>query len=119
MSGDPQAPPRTQMLCALDDLVDGESAGLVAEIGGERSGLIVVRQGDDVYVYVNSCPHIGAPLDFMPGQFLTADKTMILCSTHGAVFQIEDGLCVQGPCVNRSLEPVACEVRGGEVWLTA
>ena len=103
-----------QPLCTLDELVDGESTALV-DFGHES--LIVVRQYKDVYIYVNSCPHIGAPLDFMPGQFLTADKTMILCSTHGAVFTIEDGLCVQGPCANQHLTAVKCEVRDGQVWL--
>lgn len=104
-------------LCALDDLVDGESTGLVAELNGADTSLIVVRQYTDVYIYVNSCPHIGAPLDFMPGQFLNPDKDMIQCSTHGALFRIEDGTCVFGPCADQGLEPVPCTVRDGQVWL--
>jgi len=104
-------------LCALDDLVDGESAGLVTEIDGARTGLILVRQGDDVFIYENSCPHIGAPLDFMPGQFLNPDKDLIMCSTHGALFRIDDGVCVHGPCTEKRLTPIECTVRDAQVWL--
>lgn len=104
-------------LCTVADIEDGESTALVTEMDGQRTSLIAVRQGDDIYLYVNSCPHILAPLDFIPGQFLTPEKDMILCSTHGALFRIEDGECVHGPCMNKRLDPVACSIRDGEVWL--
>lgn len=104
-------------LCQLDEIDDGESAGFVMELDGQRTGLIAVRQGDYVVLYVNSCPHILAPLDFMPGRFLTPEKDMILCSTHGALFRIEDGECVHGPCIGKHLTPVECTVRDGAVWL--
>ncbi len=104
-------------LCALDDIENTESAGMEAEIDGRPHPLILVRRGETVYAYINSCPHIGAPLDFKPGWFLTLDKSMINCANHGAHFRIEDGLCVAGPCVGKSLKPVPVIVKDGGVFL--
>lgn len=107
----------TAQLCRLHDIEDGESAAFTAELDGQRTGLLAVRKGADVFLYVNSCPHILAPLDFTPGRFLTPDKDMILCSTHGALFRITDGHCVQGPCAGKRLTAVPCTVHDDAVWL--
>lgn len=105
-------------LCRLDDVPEGDSNGFVAATpSGVRKPFLAVRQDERVCVYINSCPHTGAPLDFRPGQFLNHDKTLILCSTHGALFRIEDGFCVSGPCAGKSLEVVPTEVTGGTVYL--
>lgn len=100
-------------LCQLSDIEDGGSIGLVAN----DVSLILVRQGDDVFIYENNCPHIGAPLDFEPGQFMNLERDLIQCAMHGALFRIHDGHCVQGPCAGQHLTRVASEVRKGAVWL--
>ncbi len=106
------------VLCRLEDIADGDSNGFIAtRASGERLAVLAVRQGTRVFTYVNSCPHTGAPLDFQPGRFLSLDKTLIQCSTHGALFQIENGFCVQGPCAGKSLVPVAVVVENGIVCL--
>lgn len=106
-------------LCALHDIADGESAGFAVERGdGSKIGVMVIRQGDEVFLYENSCPHIGTPLDFTPGQFLDIDRAYIICSTHGALFRIGDGHCVSGPCAGDSLTPIAGFVRDGDVFVT-
>lgn len=102
-------------LCRLDDIADGGSAGFVIETAAGRRALMAVRRGDKVHVYVNSCPHTRAPLDFTPGKFLTHDGAYILCSNHGALFRIGDGLCVAGPCAGESLEAAETVVRDGIV----
>lgn len=104
-------------LCRVDDIAEGGSIGLSAVIDGRERALLAVRQRGDVYVYVNSCPHRGLPLDFKPGQFLTHDGEYILCSNHAALFRIEDGHCVGGPCVGAGLVPVAITVKDREVFL--
>lgn len=104
-------------LCQLDDIEDGGSAALIGELEGIRTSLIAVRQGDEVFLYVNSCPHIHAPLDFQPGRFLNLERDLIQCAMHGALFRIYDGFCVQGPCAGKHLTPVASEVRKGSVFL--
>jgi len=111
------APPKNR-LCRLDDIEDGGSQRFTAEVGGERKALLAVRRGADVYVYENSCPHVGAPLDFLPGRFLNAEGTLIQCANHGALFRIEDGHCVAGPCAGDGLKPVDISVEGEIVFIT-
>src|SRR2546429_9591896 len=72
-----------------------------------------VRAGDAVRGYVNRCPHAGHPLNLLPERFLTADGALILCSSHGALFEKGSGYCVAGPGAGRSLTPIALRVGGG------
>lgn len=73
----------------------------------------VVRQGDAVYAYENYCMHVGHPLNFKPDSFLTRDLSKIICASHGALYEIESGLCVAGPCPGKSLRPVSVDVIDG------
>ena len=67
--------------------------------------------------FVNRCPHAGSPLDWMPGQFLNLDRTHLQCATHDALFTLDGGECVAGPCAGDALEPVPVVVDGGQVRL--
>jgi len=102
------------VLCRLDHLPD--PGGRAFSVEGRRP-FFVVRRGGEAFGYLNRCPHAGTPLDWNPGTFLSWDKTEIQCSTHGAAFRIEDGLCIYGPCAGRSLQAVAVRVEDGVVRL--
>lgn len=104
-------------LCGLDEIADGEARGFDFGRGAEPREVFLVRDGRRVRGYVNSCPHLGTPLEFNPDGFLTAGGDYILCSTHGALFRIEDGHCVAGPCAGQRLEAVALRIEAGEVLL--
>ena len=78
----------------------------------------VVRRGDSVYAYQNYCVHVGHPLNWMPNAFLTKDRSAIICASHGAMYEIDSGLCVAGPCKGKSLRDVAVEVRDGIIYAT-
>ena len=78
----------------------------------------VVRKGDTVVAYQNLCPHAGHPLNWKPDSFLTPDRDAIICASHGAMFTIESGECIAGPCPGRSLKPVAVDVRDGRIRVT-
>jgi len=104
----------SRTLCLLDDIPDGEGRGFEVVDGDD---IFVVRRGAQVYGYVNICPHAASPLDWVENQFMSLDKSHILCATHGAEFRIDDGLCVLGPCRGKSLEAVSVSVRGGQVVL--
>jgi len=103
-----------RLLCALDDIADGGCKGFG---DGTASSLFAVRQGDEVFVYRNCCPHAGAPLNWMPDRFLNREKTLIICAAHGALFNIESGQCVAGPCPGQYLTSVPAEIRDGGVWV--
>jgi len=104
-------------LCTLNDVPDGGSNGFALDTDDGRCGLMVIRRGNGIVCYTNSCPHTGTPLDIQPGKFLDRAKAHILCTTHGALFNIDDGLCIAGPCVDDHLTPIATEVRDGAVFV--
>ncbi len=66
---------------------------------------------------MNSCPHIGTPLDWLPDRFLSHDGSRIVCATHGAEFRIADGECVLGPCFGQRLEPVTIQIEDGTIFV--
>jgi nitrite reductase/ring-hydroxylating ferredoxin subunit len=110
------APPR--VLCRVDDIPDGGTRGFPPAPGG-FTGLFAVRHGARVLVYVNSCPHLGVPLDWAPDRFLSADRSLIVCATHGAEFAIADGTCLRGPCSGDRLQAVAVTLHDGAVLVPA
>ena len=107
-------------LCRLDEIEDGEGRGFTLGEGVDALEVVVVREGDRIYGYVNSCPHTGTPLEWVENEFMSEDGGHIMCHTHGALFQIEDGHCIAGPCIGDTLQPLAVEVDGaGQVILLA
>lgn len=100
-------------LCQLDDIADPGSKGFLVQ--GQH--VFAVRQGQQVFVYVNRCPHRGIPLEWVPNQFLDSSGRLIQCASHGALFLPESGECVAGPCSGAHLSPLACHIEGGQVWL--
>jgi nitrite reductase/ring-hydroxylating ferredoxin subunit len=102
-------------VCHLDDLNDPDGRGSTLSLGEQSYDVFVVRQGLQVFGYLNSCPHTGSPLDWVPEQFLSLDKRYIQCATHDALFRLNDGYCIAGPCAGSRLTPVPVVVTGGEV----
>lgn len=102
------------ILCRLEEIPDGDSKGLSLEDGRD---ILVVRQGGAVFGYQNVCPHLFTPLEWQPDDFLDDSGQFIICATHGALFQIEDGECVAGPCQGESLTQVPLTVEDGAVKL--
>jgi nitrite reductase/ring-hydroxylating ferredoxin subunit len=77
----------------------------------------VVRRGDAVYAYQNFCMHAGHPLNYKPDSFLTRDGTRIICTSHGALYEIDSGVCVAGPCPGKKLRAITVEVRDGQIFV--
>lgn len=97
-------------VCTLEELAATGSRGFsVGEGEWPLRGFVVALSDGGVRAYVNTCPHAGHPLDLLPHRFLTADRSLIVCSSHGALFEPADGRCVAGPCTGRALRalPVA------------
>ena len=83
--GGNQALTEKTTLCALEDIDDPGSRGFEPEDGDP---FFSVRLGDQVFGYVNSCPHYGSTLEWKDDTFLSYDKDLIQCSLHGAMFRI-------------------------------
>ena len=97
-------------LCDYNELEELDSRGFyITELTPPRN-IFIVRRKDRVLGYENSCPHTMGPLDWSPNQFLNYDKEYIQCANHGALFEIEGGKCIYGPCAGQSLWPVELQV---------
>ena len=108
-----------RVVCRLADLEDYGSRAFTVGGGGWPLRGFVVRCGNEVRGYVNRCPHAGHPLDLRPHRFLTPDQAMILCSSHGALFDKDAGRCLAGPCAGERLRPIPLEVIGDIVLIAA
>ncbi len=86
--------------------------GLSLRRGDHEIKVIVVRQADEIFCYHNICPHTGINLDWMPDEFLDITGKLLQCSTHGALFQINDGYCISGPCTGQNLLPIKLKIEG-------
>lgn len=104
-----------QALCALGDIADPGAKGFVFREGDQLFMGFLVRQGPDVFGYIDRCPHAGLPLATFGDRFLTREGDLILCSSHGALFRPRDGLCIGGPCAGRALWPWRVRIEGGQV----
>lgn len=100
-------------LCSGAALGEGQSRGLkIADLS-----LLAVRRQGQVYLYENRCPHRGVPLEWQPDQFLDASGSLIQCATHGALFLIDSGECVAGPCAGQTLRALPCREDEQGIWL--
>ena len=90
-------------LAALDDIADGSARNFVLQMKAGRFHGFVVRKGDQVFGYRDRCPHMGLPLAHELDRYLTSGGELILCSWHGALFDVESGRCVGGPCSGAGL----------------
>lgn len=118
------------MLCRLDELVDGGTRGFQVE--GMRCKVILVRKGGQVFGWRDLCPHYagGTPMAWKRDAYMNGARTHLACHAHGAWFEIETGVCVQGPCLGKRLTrvPLRVDAEGGvhlerhnggdEVWPT-
>ena len=100
-------------LCHSDDIEEGYSRGF--ELGEQK--LFAVKKDAIIFVYENRCPHLGIELEWLEDQFLDQEGALIQCSTHGALFTIEEGDCVSGPCVGQQLRRLEVKLEAGEVFL--
>ncbi len=101
------------ILCAVSDIADGAAQEFSYRSGADIHDIFLQRRGGEIYAYVNICPHAGTPLNMDEGAFMEKTGTYLMCHTHGALFQLEDGLCVAGPCNGARLQSVDIKVENG------
>lgn len=100
-------------LCHFDDLANDSAKGFNL---GEQA-IFLVKKFGRVFAYHNRCPHLGLPLEWLPDKFLDAEAELIQCATHGALFVIETGECVTGPCSGQQLQAIAVDINDGEIYI--
>jgi nitrite reductase/ring-hydroxylating ferredoxin subunit len=106
------------VVCAAGALAEGgDGVRFELQRSGETVPAFAIRYGGRVYAYVNRCAHVGVELDWQPGRFFDADGMVLLCSTHGALYDPATGACRGGPCRGGGLIPIAIEEIDGAVML--
>ncbi len=114
------------------DAIDGEflcKADLLLERGrGIRFRIrmdqrivpaFAIRFDGRVHAFLNQCAHQAVELDWQPGQFFDTDGNLLVCATHGALYDPASGACRGGRCGGRGLTPVAVEEIHGSIYLAA
>ena len=84
------------------------------EGGADKEGF-VIRSGGRAFAYRNECRHIPMTLDWVENRFLSRDRCFLQCATHGARYEIESGLCVDGPPAGHRLRALPVEVVDDQV----
>lgn len=95
----------SELLCHIDDVTDPGSKGFKLKQGRKERLVFLVKKDGEIYAYENECPHAGINLEWQDDDFLDMDNTHIQCSVHGALFKIENGDCLGGPCNGSGLTP--------------
>lgn len=70
----------------------------------------VVRWQGECFAYENVCPHAGHPLNMTPDGFFNIDRSLLMCSSHGAMFEPRTGECIAGPCAGSALRELECRL---------
>lgn len=104
-------------ICDLSALPEDDSRGFSVTTSAGVADIFLVRKAGEIHGYLNQCPHTGGPLDWVPDQFLDLDRRWIQCATHDALFNIDGGLCIAGPCSGQSLTPIELVLEGGSVCM--
>ncbi len=68
----------------------------------------IVKKASKYFAYQNMCRHLSVTLDADNGDFFTHDKKHLQCHLHGAIYEIDTGLCIGGPCEGARLIPLDC-----------
>lgn len=80
--------------------------------------LILIKHETGVKAYLNNCPHQDVPLNEAYKIDVNPFEKSLKCSVHDAYFNVEDGCCTEGPCINEELEAVAIIVDdNGDIFL--
>jgi nitrite reductase/ring-hydroxylating ferredoxin subunit len=102
-------------LCTVETIGDPGARNFVLQIRDAWFHGFVVRKNGQVHGYVDRCPHAGLPLAQELDRYLTRDGALIQCSWHGALFNIDDGACLGGPCAGARLRPWPVEIKSGMI----
>ncbi len=100
----------TTNLCDISEIPDPGSKSFQLNDNGQSLEIFVVHKNAGFYAFINRCPHTGINLEWQEDRFLDLDQAFIQCATHDALFEIDSGRCIHGPCVGESLSAIVIEV---------
>ena len=105
-------------LCHINEVNDPGAMGFSLKQDRKERLLFIIKKDGVVYAYENKCPHAGINLEWQEHDFLDNEKNHIQCSAHGALFSIENGDCLGGPCNGNGLTSAQIEIdKDGNILL--
>lgn len=106
------------MLCHQDAIKENQTRSFTVDLFGRSQEIFLLKHDGEIKAFLNHCPHLGVPLNWQPDDFLSLERTHIQCATHGALFTLETGDCISGPCRGQALTPVAINISdSGDICL--
>jgi|GEM_PF-7085780 len=75
----------------LNQLHEGQA---VACDVGDDTTMVIIRSGDQLSVFRDICPHMGAPLS---EGIVCSEKKTLRCPWHGYLFSSDDGAMLDNP----------------------
>lgn len=97
---------------------DYTAKGFSVKIRGRVVKGFVVKKNDLFFAYLNVCKHLPITLDLNDDNFFTFDKAFLQCHMHGAMYEIETGYCVGGPCLGARLDALSLAETEDELIIT-
>lgn len=113
----PKAKANNNLMLTHNSSEDGNAFETTLDIDGKILPIFIIQHEDNIRGYVNSCPHTGVKLNWLPGKFLDAERRYIQCTVHDALFEKESGRCIHGPCLNDSLQRLELRIQTDKVYL--
>ncbi len=104
------------ILCPLAE-VSTAGKEVIFESEGKRFYLMLFQRAGEVVGYHNVCPHQGRNLNYAPDRFMFDPQGLLVCPHHGALFDMANGECQQGPCMGAALRKLELRIEEGNVLL--
>ncbi|MCH4243415.1 Rieske (2Fe-2S) protein [Acinetobacter gerneri] len=102
-------------LCEIDSFSDRDVLKVEHPFQSEKT-VVIIKKNGQYYSYENVCPHFSVQLDYRSGQFSIYKNEVIMCAHHSALFDIETGLCIDGPCKGQHLVKIDHELIGQQLF---
>lgn len=103
-----------RVVCSADEVRErGDGVRFEFKRYGRNESAFVIRFDGRARGFLNRCAHVPTELDWNPGKFFDAEGTLLICSTHGALYAPDSGRCVGGPCRGRALTEIPLIERDG------
>jgi len=101
-------------LCSLDQFKHSQIKA--DALLSDNQAYIVIKHRANIFVYRNSCPHLGKQLSQQSLTILDTEQNFIQCTRHNALFTISQGKCIKGPCNGLKLNKVDHIIRDNYIF---
>jgi len=108
----------SRVICASGDLQEGgRGVRFSVDWHGKPTPAFAVRHRGAAHAFLNQCGHVPVELDWQEGEFFDAGGVYLICATHGALYNPQDGRCISGRCSGKGLTSLPVEESAGQIRL--